>query len=59
MKLRSVSAVTTTVASTATSCATPLMTVETVLMRDRRTVSVIVWCDGFTFLIYFIVQSNI
>ncbi|TWW80779.1 Low-density lipoprotein receptor-related protein 2 [Takifugu flavidus] len=37
VRLRSVSAVTTTVASTAMSCATLLMTVETVLMRDRRT----------------------
>ena len=38
-RLRSVSAVTTTAASTATSCVTLSMTAATALMRDRRTVS--------------------
>lgn len=38
----SVSAVTTTAASTATSCATLSMTVVTAQMRDRKTVSVII-----------------
>lgn len=37
VRLRSVSAVTTTVASTATSCVTLLMTAVTALMRDRKT----------------------
>lgn len=39
VKLRSVSAVTTTAASTATSCVTPPMTVVMALMRNRTTVS--------------------
>lgn len=43
VRRRSVSAVTTTAAFTATSCVTLLMTVVTALMRDRKTVSVIVY----------------
>lgn len=42
VRLRSGSAVTTTAASTATSCATPSMTVATALTRGRKTVSSIV-----------------
>lgn len=50
MRLRSVSAVTTIAASTATSCVTLLMTVVTVLMRDRKTVSMRVVSDGLIYL---------
>ncbi len=48
-RLRSVSAVTTTAASTATSCVTLSMTAVTALTRDRKTVSVIV-CSWWSHL---------